>query len=357
MSISIIFARGILSEVQRRGLDGKALLARCNIEQSRLSDLRETMTSAETEQLTREAMALTGDLGLGLTVGQTAPESMMQVFGHLVLAQRTIRESFAMLERYTKLLADGMHWNLTERGELGVFSCEIGLTQGELARFGVEYALTMAARVGRHFVPKSAALHAVWLRYSAPSYAERYEAYFQCPVLFDQSENALLFELAYLDMPQFHADDTLRTVLGDMAEQLLKERGSSSNVTETVRRLLRQERDLSEMPTQSMARQLGVSSRALRRKLAAEGASLTALVSEARCRIACEELRRPEANIKEVAELLGFSEPSAFHRAFKRWTGMAPRAFMRKAQDGDLSSLSPGEPPQRGAEADNADAL
>src|ERR1700712_4283949 len=114
MSISIIFARGILSEVQRRGLDGQALLRRCNIEQSRLADLRETMSSSETELLTREAMTLTGDPGLGLTVGQTAPESMMQVFGHLVLAQRTIRESFAMLERYTKLLADGLHWSLTE---------------------------------------------------------------------------------------------------------------------------------------------------------------------------------------------------------------------------------------------------
>ena len=81
----------------------------------------------------------------------------------------------------------------------------------------------------------------------------------------------------------------------------------------------------------SIARGLGLSARSMRRRLGAEGAPLSTLIDEGLCRLARLELSRPGATIKETADLLGFSEASAFHRAFKRWTGRTAAEFKRHA--------------------------
>jgi AraC-like DNA-binding protein len=93
--------------------------------------------------------------------------------------------------------------------------------------------------------------------------------------------------------------------------------------------LLGYEADLANIDVVKLARSVGLTPRSLRRRLAAESVSLTALIDQARCRLACEELRR-EGSIKAIAERVGFSEPSAFHRAFKRWTGQTPLEFARR---------------------------
>jgi AraC-like DNA-binding protein len=343
MGISVIFARGLLSEVQNCGLDPQELIRRCNIDGARLADLRETLTVEEADLLTREAMAVTNDPGIGLTIGAKAPESMLQVFGHLILAQSTIREAFAALRRFSGLLAEGPSWSLLERGDSALFTCEPSLQLGDSTRCAMEYTLAMTARIGQHFAPQNAGLREVHFQHKAPSYVHRYEETFQCPVLFEQPTNALVFPREYIDLPQFHADDTVRTVLRETAERLLTERAQSRSVAQRVRTLLRYERDLAEVNVDRIARHVGLSARALRRRLGSEGAPLSSLVDEARCRIACDELRRPDTTIKETAELLGFSEPSAFHRAFKRWTGRTPAEFSRFVEpahdDGSVALL------------------
>jgi len=138
-----------------------------------------------------------------------------------------------------------------------------------------------------------------------------------------------VFPRERLDLEQVHGDATLRAMLADSAERLLREREDLSTV-ERVRTLLRYRRDLSELDATTLAHAVGLSPRALRRRLGLEGVSVTSLLDEARLRLACEDLRRPESSIKEIAERLGFSEASAFHRAFKRWTGVTPAQYSKQ---------------------------
>jgi AraC-like DNA-binding protein len=337
MGISVIFARGLIAEIENRGLDPQELLERSNIDGTRLTDLRETLSIEEADLLTRNAMAMTDDPGLGLTIGANAPENMLQVCGHLMLAQSTIREAFAALRRYSSLLAEGPTWNLIERAEVAMFTFEPAVQLGDSTRYGVDYTLAMTTRVGQHFSPHGSSLKEVHVQHAAPIYASRYQEVFMCPVRFEMPTNALVFPREYIDRPQPHADDTVRTVLRETAERLLQERASSRSVAQRVRTLLRYERDLSGVNVDRIARHVGLSARALRRRLGSEGAPLSTLVDEARCRVACHELRRPDNTIKATAELLGFSEPSAFHRAFKRWTGRTPAEYA-KLSDSELET-------------------
>jgi AraC-like DNA-binding protein len=353
MGISVIYARGLLSEIQSRGLDPDDLLRRSHIDAARLVDLRETLSIEEADLLTRTAMVMASDPGLGLALGSQAPESSLQVFGHLVLAQGTIREAFGALRRYSALLAEGPTWGLVERGDIAMFTCEPSVQLGDSTRCGMEYTLAMATRIGKHFSPRGALLNEVHFQHEEPSYAARYQDVFQCPVRFGESTNALVFPREFLDLQQFHADDTVRTVLREIAERLLVERAQTRSVAQRVRTLLRYERDLSEVNVDRIARHVGLSARALRRRLGSEGAPMSSLVDEARCRIACDELRRPDTTIKETAELLGFSEPSAFHRAFKRWTGRTPAEYSRLTDAAATNQESDGllpTPPSRPVE-------
>jgi AraC-like DNA-binding protein len=80
-----------------------------------------------------------------------------------------------------------------------------------------------------------------------------------------------------------------------------------------------------------VARSFGLTLRTLRRRLANEGHSLSELFDEARCRVACGALTREEVSLSEVAEMVGFSEVSAFFRAFRRWTGRTPGEYRRES--------------------------
>lgn len=332
MPLSVVLVRGVLSEVRSRGLDSDALLAATGIDAKRIADIRETITPDEGVRLVQHAVAFTGDPALGLAVGANAPESMLQVLGHLVMAHSTIREAFQAFRKYAALVFDGPTWDMIEHGDHASVIFQPILQLGDTTRFLVESTLVLTARIGSQLTGGVERVREVHVQHAAPSYADKYEEVFGCRVLFQQSKNALVFHRSALDIPQLHADPTVRAVLRDAAERLLQERTQQSTA-DRVRTLLRWEHDLANVDIERIARQLSMSARALRRRLGAEGAPLSMLVDEARCQVACRELRRPDTTIKETAELLGFSEPSAFHRAFKRWTGRTPAEFSRTTDD------------------------
>jgi len=329
MSVSIIMIRGILGELRSRGVDPDPLLAECEIGSGELADIRSTISPETYHLFVRRALAATGEPALGLSMGTRAPENMLQIVGHLMMASGTLREAFALFRRYSLLFAAGVKWELQERNEQAYFSYTPAFQLGDTTRFTNEYVLATACRIGHHFAvrPESHAIE-VHFQHAAPAYSARYEPAFGCPVRFGQQQNCVVFSSSGLDIRQLHADDTVRAMLGDTAERLLREREGSTTV-ERVRILLRYRRDLSDLDSNTMASAIGITPRALRRRLGAEGASLTALLDEARLRLACEELKRPDSSIKEISDRLGFSEPSAFHRAFKRWTGRTPAQYGR----------------------------
>jgi AraC-like DNA-binding protein len=327
MSVSIIMIRGILWELRSRGVDPEPLLSECELAKDAVADIRTTVSSERYHRFVRRALEVTGDPALGLSMGSRAPENMLQIVGHLMLASNTLREAFTLFRRYSLLFAAGVKWELTERNEQAIFSYVPAFQLGDTTRFTNEYVMSTASRIGRHFSvrPEAHAIE-VHFQHAAPSYAGRYESVFGCPVRFAQPANEIVFVSALLDVPQLHADDTVRAMLGDTAERLLREREGATTV-DRVRTVLRYRRDLSDVDSNTLAAAVGLTPRALRRRLGAEGASLTALLDEARLRLACEDLKRPDSSIKEISDRLGFSEPSAFHRAFKRWTGQTPAQF------------------------------
>jgi AraC-like DNA-binding protein len=122
-------------------------------------------------------------------------------------------------------------------------------------------------------------------------------------------------------------DPILRGVLERHALEMLARLPSTSGTGLEVRRALATRVVGGDTRIGTIARALAMSTRSLQRKLEAEGSSYQALVDESKRDAAERYLSDSALPIGEVAYLLGYSEPAAFHRAFKRWTRMTPHTF------------------------------
>lgn len=167
-------------------------------------------------------------------------------------------------------------------------------------------------------------------QHPAPSDIREHERIFRCPVRFGAAANEFVFDSAYLTLPIVKADPSLCALLDRHAEGLLAKYPREDSLVERVRTILKDELNGGDASLESVARQLSLSERTLQRKLRALGTSHNELLDQMRKDLAVRYLREPEMAVCEVAYLLGFSESSAFHRAFKRWTGTSPNEFRRR---------------------------
>jgi AraC-like DNA-binding protein len=160
---------------------------------------------------------------------------------------------------------------------------------------------------------------------------------FQAPLRYQDGQVGFRFEKRWLDLPVVQTAQSVEEFLRQAPASLVVKYRDQANLTERIRRMLRRHLD-SEMPSlEDVSKTLGVTPQTLRRRLQDEGQGYQAIKDDLRRDAAIEYLARPELTLIEIANLLGFSEPSTFHRAFKKWTGVAPGEYRH-------SRLGAGEP-------------
>jgi AraC-like DNA-binding protein len=176
--------------------------------------------------------------------------------------------------------------------------------------------------------PKLKAIH---VSHPDPGYRGEYERIFGCPVTFDADWNAMQFDASWGDAPVARLPRYVFGVLSERAEALLMALESSKTVRGRVEALLMPVLHTGEASVEAIAAQLGLSRQTLYRGLKAEGVTFAGVLDALRHELALHYLSGKKASVNETAYLVGFSDPAAFSRAFKRWTGSSPGA-MRAAK-------------------------
>lgn len=324
MNVSIVVIRGIAEELNRRGIDAVSVLSSAHVPASRLDDPTARLTLDEYVDVVTAAIEATQDPALGLRVG-VHTQATLHVIGHAALASVTLRDAFDVLSRYAPLINDSAEYIGSVRGDLATLQYANDSAPPEVAAFGAEYAFAMLFAVMRQFVPGALARE-VRFRHEAKVDVAIYESAFGCPVSFECPDNAIVVDAAYLHVRQHHADPPLASLLVDRAESMLSTMTVRERLPSQIREIVRRASSPSELGVETIAETLGVGSRTLRRRLG-HGGGVRAIVASTKREIAEQLLRDNEITIKEISYRLGFSEPSAFHRAFKRWTKMTPVDF------------------------------
>ncbi len=163
----------------------------------------------------------------------------------------------------------------------------------------------------------------------APTDRRYLKKLFSCPVKFNQKANGIVFDRQYLKASLVHDEDSLREFLRSAPYQLLvtSELENDDGILSQMRRIIGHDMTREFPSVINMASALNVSVRALRRRLNEVGTTYQEFKDKTRCHSAKQLLAKPELKINAIAALLGFDEPSAFHRSFKKWTGQTPGEY------------------------------
>lgn len=248
-------------------------------------------------------------------------------FGALGLALKaapTVRDSLLRIERYFPILSDTARQKLIEDPSGARFVLEWTTDPGPIERLRSEAALASYWAAMRQVTGEVLTLKRVTLRYSAPDDPSALLAYFGCEVEFEAPETALVIPAEVLDRKNVLGDPAMSRFLQAHLDAVLP---SEPSFEQKLIQLMSGALSAGVPRARDVAGELGLSERSLHRRLAEQGQSFRVLLEHAQRQLAEGLLLQSQHSIAEIAFLTGFSEQSAFNRAFKRWTGQTPSAF------------------------------
>ncbi|WP_439861466.1 AraC family transcriptional regulator [Pseudomonas sp. MBLB4136] len=308
----------------RQGLDGAALLRQAGIQPALLDEPRARIAPEQFARLMQLLWERLDDEYLGLARLRSR-RGTFAMMCHAIIHCRTLDKALSRGALFYGLFPEAPRIRLEREGDWARLSVD-DASLWDPDHFLLESLLVIWHRLGSWLIGQRIRLEQARFAYAAPAHAGEYALLFPGPRRFDADANCLLFHARYLTMPLLQDERTLKHFLERSPADLLARPDGGDSLTGQIRRLLG--RDCRHWPDlDGIARQLHLSPPTLRRHLREEGSSFQELKDQLRCDLAIYQLGRDELSIQAIAEQLGFSEPSAFHRAFKKWTGLTPGAY------------------------------
>jgi AraC-like DNA-binding protein len=323
-SASIVLVRVLVDAVEQAGSSRDELLRGTHFDACHLEDASVRVPLDEFENLQARAVALTRDEALGLRMAEQS-ESSFDLFPPLVSHAPTLREALGLCSQFGRLLKEGTNITLHEQGDTVAIRLHFARVSPLSDRVNAEFALAGLFRLVRGFGGANAPIHSVDFEHARPGYHREHARIFQGVERFSQPSTNIAFASTLLDRAHMHLHSELFLVLRREAERNLDRLARELTQEERLRQYLLAQRPQSMPDMEAAARDLRVSARTLRRRLAEEGVSFRSVVQSVLETLASHMLRDPNRTIQETAHAMGFADAASFHRAFKRWKGVTPK--------------------------------
>jgi AraC-like DNA-binding protein len=329
---------GLVEFAVSRGADRRALLDRAGLTPQRLDDHDNRIPVASYVRLMRAAKALCGDPALALHFAEAVDLSQISIVGLLGHASATMIEAFGQLNRYGRLAFEvetadggdrfrhvwrwGRQWLVDYRKDPDAFYEQ---TESTFARM-----VCGTRRFG-----DTPFVEAVHVTHPDPGYREAYERILGAPVTFGADWNAMMIDERWHQHRIALQPRYALGVLSQHADALLETLEAARTVRGQVEAILTPMLPTRSASVAAVAAGLGQSRQTLFRRLKAEGVTFRQVLDDLRRRLALDHLTNRQVTVYEAGYRVGFSDPAAFSRAFKRWTGVSPREMRRtRAQTG-----------------------
>ncbi|MEU6864963.1 AraC family transcriptional regulator [Streptomyces sp. NPDC046876] len=326
-TVTVHHVRAVLAGAARSGIDTVPLLQEAQIPPLLLGDDRARVTPAQFARLFRALYRTTQDEFLGLSAVPSRPGT----FAMMCRASLGCRDLGAAVERaavFYGLFPGGPELSLDVAGAEARFSVRNDFDRDE-ERFLTECVLMIWHRLSSWLIGRRIPLAGAAFAYPPPPHASEYGILFDCPVRFGAQRTGAVFDARWLAAPVVRDEEALEALLRRAPFDLLSRPEYGTTVAEQVRKALaRQLQGSPRLPELAeVAARLAVSPATLRRRLQGEGTSFQRLKDQVRRDAAIAALAEGGEPIAGLAARLGFSEDTAFHRAFRRWTGTTPAAY------------------------------
>jgi AraC-like DNA-binding protein len=329
VTIAASLLADLLGYLRLQGVDADAVARRAGLPAHPDPSMRVSATTMY--RLWTESIATTGDHDLGLHSGMSFQPGALDIVGYVMLSSHTALDAIRRGARLLQLLNDGLALDV-ERQEttttlrLRTLPVDGGALFSDPRQL-VETILAGALHQVRLLTQQSVLPRAVHFRHARPSTGDReHVRLLGIAPQFAADTNALVIGNRDLDVTLQSANPPLLATFESHAEAALSALDRRDVLSDRVLHEIVAQLKGEAPSIAQVAKALAVSPRHLQRGLAHEGTTFQTLLDDARRELALRHLSDPNATVAKVAWLVGFSEPSAFHRAFRRWTGHSPRA-------------------------------
>lgn len=325
-TISIHYVNAALHGPKRLNMDIENLVSRAGIDPALLSQPKARVSPEQYTRLAQILWLATQDEHIGF---DSTPRRLgtFATMCQLVIHAGTLGRALERGQQFYSLF--GSDWSMSISHDLHEARLRVNapLDRDE-EHFISESLLMIWHGLASWLIGRRIPLERATFGYPKPVHAEEYNALFYAPaMIYDADYTEISFAADYLALPIRQTEDTLAEFLKTAPAKLLVKFKNTNSLTSRIRELLKTHIG-TEMPTlNDVAAQLYLSPQTLRRRLAAEGKSYQGVKDELRRDTAIHLLGSPHLTLDEVAEQVGFSETSTFHRAFKKWTGVTPGLY------------------------------
>ncbi|GAB3378325.1 AraC family transcriptional regulator [Lysobacter fragariae] len=324
-TISSHFVRACLHGARRRGVDISWLLGEAGISPDVLHESRARISFEQFARLIQVTWRGMDDesLGFGRRAVRYGSFAMMC---NAIIHCRSLEAALRRSVRFYALLQDHGHVQLRRDGERASIVLDLS-DFDDPDHFFAETLLVIWHRLSSWLVGQRIPLIEASFAYPSPAHRHEYDLIFGAPLRFDEGATAIVFHSRHLDMPLLQDEASLRVFLQRSPYDLLSRREHGHHLSARVRRMFSDSDDGPAVDLDAAAARLAMSPQSLRRHLQQEGNSFQSLKDHWRRDLAVGLLAETTLSIAEIARRTGFSEPSTFHRAFRKWTGLAPSAY------------------------------
>ncbi|HWO21398.1 MAG TPA: AraC family transcriptional regulator [Kofleriaceae bacterium] len=328
-SVSVLFVRPLVAAIDAAVGPGlEAFWRATELTPQLIADDDARIMAPQLAAAWDEAIRLTGDQQLPLRAAAALRPGAFGIAEHVCRAAPTFGEALRQWVRYLNLLDDTATVGLDVEDDRALVRVVREREASAPAARALSWAIV--ARYARELCEAPVQPLAVELPHREPDDVEPYRAWFAAPVTFDAAAPQLVLPRSALAARLVPADPAPLALLLQIGEELGKRAAADPPMTQQVKRVLLDALRSDDAQVESVAKQLGLTVRSLQRRLKDEGTSFQGVREEVRRALAQRYLDAGLA-VVEISFLLGFAEPSAFFRAFKRWTGMTP--VEHRAQD------------------------
>ena len=306
------------------------LFRQAGLDPARLDDPNARYPYAHMQRLWRLATEASGDPCFGLRTAEFCHPTTFHALGYAWMASATLAEALQRLVRYQRVMSTVLAMELIDEpsGILLRWKLAPAEATDPAAPASVDASVAVVLGLCRQAAGAAFSPQRISLQRPPPSCAERFFGYFRAPIEFSSMQTALAFSRNDIDtlLPTANAD------LARANEQVIHDylaRFDRSSTAMLVRAKLIEQLPSGRATEESVAEALHLSRRTMQRKLRDEGTGFKQILEDMRRQLAIQYVQNSQLSLNEITYLLGFSEPSNFTRAFRRWTGVAPSAYRK----------------------------
>ena len=324
----------VTGALEHYDLNGRQILEDLGIDYVSASDPDSRIPYDLAHKMWEAASKASNDASFGITVAECFNPSMLHGLGFSWMASGSLREAFARVLRFQKLINTGANFFAEESDEEITFVADLAIPGHTHHPVYVLSMLAGIVRMSRLTAGNDICPTRITLIQEAPAAAPkaRINQYFGSSVQFGAVRNSISFSKSTIETPILSANPKLARINDQIVIDYLARYDQQSLVAKAQAQII--ERLPSGRPNQAdIARVLNMSLRNFQRKLKQEGTSFRELVDTIRKDLAIQFIKEQDRSISAISYSLGFTEPANFTRSFKSWTGMSPKQFRQQLKN------------------------